>query len=90
MGEPFGLIAKFVVDDAYYESEDTYDVMHNLVETPLEVSCDMHVQEESSSLSCDNVLHNPLDQSHVSPMCSQYLLSPESYFDVSIDNFCDM
>ena len=33
--EPFGLVAKFDVDAAYCELEDTYDVVHNLVETPL-------------------------------------------------------
>ena len=32
------------------ESEDTYAVVHNLVETYLEVSCDVYVHEGSSSL----------------------------------------
>jgi len=47
--------------------------------------------KDSSSLGCENVLPNPLDQSHISTMCSQPLFSPESYFDVPIDNpiICD-
>ena len=36
MGEPLGLIAKFDVGGSYYASEDTFDVVHNLVKTPLE------------------------------------------------------
>ena len=50
VGEPFRLVAKFDVDVAYWMSDDTNDVVHNLVEPPLEVSCDVFVQEDSSSL----------------------------------------
>ena len=41
MGEPFVLVFKFDVGAMCCESEDTFDVVHNLVETPLEVSCDV-------------------------------------------------
>ena len=44
------------------------------------------MHEESPSLVCNNVLPNPLDHSHVSPMCSQPCPSPEHYVDASIDN----
>jgi len=50
VGEPFRLVAKFDVDVAYWVSDDTNDVVHNLVEPPLEVSCDVFMQEDSSSL----------------------------------------
>ena len=91
VGELFRLVTKFNVGVVYYESKDIFDVEHNLVETPLEVSYDMYVHEESSSLGCNNVLPYPLDHSHVSPVCSQPSFFLEYYFDVPIDNFaiCD-
>ena len=70
MGELFRLVAKFDVDDACFELEDTYDVVHNLVETPFEGHCDMYVHGESYSLCCEIVSPSPLDHSHVSLMCS--------------------
>jgi len=69
MDEPFELVAKFDVGATYCESDNTYNVVHNLVETLLEGRCDVYVHKESSSLGGDNVLPNPLDQSHVSPTC---------------------
>jgi len=36
VGEPFGFVARSDVDDACCESEDTFNVVHNLVETSLE------------------------------------------------------
>jgi len=38
------------VIDACFESEDTFDEVHNLDKTPLEGSCDMIMHEESPSL----------------------------------------
>ena len=66
----FGFVARFDGVDLYYESEDTYDMAQNLIETPLEGYSDVFVHEASSTFSRDNVLSNPLGQSHVSPMCS--------------------
>ena len=40
VGDPFGF-TKFDVGVACCELEDVFDVVHNLVETPLEVSCDV-------------------------------------------------
>jgi len=54
------LVAKFDVDVAYCESNDTYNEVPNLVETSLEGSCDVYVHEESSSLGCDYIFPNPL------------------------------
>ena len=61
-------------------------MVQNLVETPLEVSCDVYVHKECSKLGFNNALSNPLDQSHVSLMCSQPSFSLEHYFDVPINN----
>jgi len=49
------------------------------------------MHEESPSLVCNNVLPNPLDHSHVSPMCSLSSVSPECSIDAPIDNpkICD-
>jgi len=77
-----GLVAKYDVNAACCESEDTYDVVHNLVGTSLEGCCDLYVYEESFSLDCDNVFANHLCHSHVSPMCSQPSFSPKYYSDV--------
>jgi len=84
--EHFGLVAKFDVDTVYYESEDTYNVVHNLVETPLVGCCEVHVREESFNLVFNYVFPNPLDHSHDSPMCSHPLTSLEYYFNVAIDD----
>ena len=62
------------MDVEYHDLENSYDVVRNLVKTPLKVSCDVFMHEESSSLDCKSVFPSPLDHSHVSPMCS-----PPSY-----------
>jgi len=68
-------------------SEDILDDVHDLYKTPLEGSRDVFMHKESPSLGFDNnVLHNPLDYSHVSPMYLQPSSSPEYYIDVPIDN----
>jgi len=77
VGEPFGFITRLNAVDLYCQSEDTYYVMHNLVKTPLEVSCDVYVHEEYFSIGCNNVHSNPLDHSNVSLMCSQPFSFPE-------------
>ena len=71
--------------------EDTFDVMHNLVETPLGMSYDVYAHKESSSLNYDNILSNPLGHSDVDPMCSQRSSSLKYYFDEPIDDpmICD-
>jgi len=74
------------MDASYCESRDTFNRVYNLVETPLEGHCDMYAHEESSSLGCNNVFTNTLDQSHVSTMCSQPLSSLEHSFDVPINS----
>ena len=77
MGEPFGVVARFSVVDACFESEDTLDVVHNLVNTPLEGSPDVFMHEESPSLDCASVLLNPLHHSYTFPLCSL----PSFFFD---------
>ena len=86
MGELFGLVAKFDVGAICCESKDAFDVMHNLVETPLEVSCDECVHEDSSIPNSNYVILNSLDHSHISTICSQPSSFPEFNFDVPIDN----
>jgi len=75
-GEPFGYATRFSGISAYLESEETFDVVHNLVDTPLEGHRDVFMHEESPSLACDNVLPSPLDHFHVSTFCSQPSFSP--------------
>ena len=92
VGEPFGFDARFDVSDACFKSEDIFDKVHDLVETPLEESHDVFMHKESPSLSFDdNVIPNPLDHFYVSPMCSQPSPSPESDIVEPIDNpkICD-
>jgi len=61
--------------------------VHDHVETPLGGSSDVFMHKESPSLGFDNnVIPNPLDHSHVFPMCSSPSLSPKYYIDVPIDN----
>ena len=69
-GEPFGY-ARFSGVNACEELEDTFDMAHSLGDTPLEECHDMLVQKRSPSLSCDDVMPNSLERSHVSPMLSQ-------------------
>ena len=67
--------------------EDTFDMEHNLVDTPLEGCHDMFVHERSPSQACDNVLPSPLEHSHVSIFCSQPSFFPEYTYDVLILRF---
>ena len=67
--------------------EDTFDMEHNLVDTPLEECRDVFMNEGSPSLTCDSVLPSPLEHSHVSTSYSQPSFSPEYTYDVPIDNF---
>jgi len=82
----FGVIAKSSVVDACFESEDIFDEVHDLVETPLELSHDVFMHEESPSLGCNNVLPNPLDHSHVSPIGSLPSPSPKCFIETPIEN----
>ena len=86
VGDPFGVVARSSVADAYFDSEDTFDKVYDLVETPLEGSRDVLMHDESPSLGCNNVLPNPLDHSYVSPICSLPSPSLEYYIDTPIDN----
>jgi len=60
--------------------------VHVLVETPLERSSDVFMREGFLSLGCNNVLSNPLDHSHVSPICSLPAPSPKYHIDMPIEN----
>jgi len=82
-----GVVAKFSVTDACFGSEDTFDEVHDQVETPLEGSHDVFMYKEFHTLGSDSiVLPNLLDHSHVSPMHLQPSLSPEYYIDVPSEN----
>jgi len=90
---PFGILARFSVGDACFESEDTFDEVHDLLgKAPFEGSCDVFIYEKSPSLGFDNiVLPNPVHRSYVSPIYLQPFPSPEYYIDAPIDNpmICD-
>ena len=60
VGGPFGLVAKFDVGALCCELEGAFVVVHNLVQTPLEVSCDENVHEDSSNPKSNYVISNPL------------------------------
>jgi len=89
--DPFGVVARSSAVDACFESDDTFDKVHDLVKTPLEGSRNVFVYKNIPSVVCNNVLPNPLDHSYVSPMCSQPSISPEYSLDVPINNLkiCD-
>jgi len=91
VGEPFGLCASFGTNNALCGLEDTFDMEHNLVDTPLEGCRDVFMHEGSYSLACDHVLPSSFEHSHVSTFCSQPSFSSECTYDVPIDNFeiCD-
>jgi len=91
VGEPFGLVASFGMDNACCWLETSFDEVHNLVDIPLEGCHDMFVHEGSSSLGSNHIIPNSLEHSHVSTFCSQPSLLAEFHFDVPIDNFviCD-
>jgi len=73
------------------ESEDTFDMAYNLVDSPLEGCRDMFVHGGCPSLGCDDAISNSLERSHVSPMFSQLSFSPEHSLDVPNDIYklCD-
>jgi len=58
VGEPFGLVARFGMNNAYYGLETPFDEAHHLVDTPLKGFCDMFVHERSPSLVCDDIISN--------------------------------
>jgi len=60
-GEPFGYAARLGGISACLESEDTFDMVHNLVDTPLERCRDIFAHGGSPSLGCDDVFHNSLE-----------------------------
>jgi len=86
MGEPFKVVATFNSIDACFVSEDIFNKVHDLAETPLEDLNDVFVHKESPSLGCDSVLPNLLDHSHAPPLYSLPSPSPEYYVDVPIEN----
>jgi len=90
VGESFGLVARFGMNNACCGLEDIFD-MENLVNTPLEGCQDVFVYEESPSLAYDNILPSPLNHSHVSTFCSQPSLSLECHCDAPNDDskICD-
>ena len=45
------------MSNALCELEDTFDMEHNLVDTPLEGCRDIFMHEGSPSLACENVIH---------------------------------
>jgi len=91
VGESLRLVARFGMNNACRGLEDTFDMEHNLVDTPLEVCRDVFVHEETPSLGSNHVSHNPLEHFHDSLLCSQPFFSPEYYVDVpkDISKLCD-
>ena len=91
VGEPFGLVTSSGMSSAICGLEDTFNIEHNLVDTPSEGCRDAFLHKESPSLAYDNVIPNFLEHSHVSSFCSPPSFSSELGFDVPIDNFeiCD-
>jgi len=89
-GDPFGFFTRFDAVEACFESEETLEEVYDLVETPLE-SRDVFVYKNFPSLHCNNVLSNPLDHSHTSPLCLLPSHSLEYYIDIPINNpkICD-
>ena len=67
--------------------EETFDMEHNLVDTPLGGCRDMFVHEGFPSLVRNAIIPNFPKHSHVSPALSQPSSSPELDFDVPNDNF---
>jgi len=70
VGEPFGLVSSFGMSNALCGLEGTFNVEHNLVDTPLEGCRDVFFHEGSPSLAYDNVIPNFLEHSHVPTFCS--------------------
>ena len=87
VGEPFGFDARFDVADACFKLEAILDEVHHLDEIPFGgVTWCVYEWGVSSLGFDDNVLPEPLDHSHMSPMCSQPSISPEYSLDTPIDN----
>ena len=82
----FGVVARFCVTNACFKSDDTYDEVHDLVETPSEGLRDVFMCKESLSLGCNNVLPHPLNHSRISPISSLPSHSLEYYIDMPIEN----
>ena len=78
VGEPFGLVANFDMNNTCCGLETPFEEVHNLVDTPLEGCHDMFVHEGSPSLGSNHVIPNSLEHSYVSPVCSQPSFSPNS------------
>jgi len=77
-GGPFGLVARFIVVNACFESEDTLEEVHDLAKTPLKGSRDIFVCEDFPSLGFDDsVLPSLVVHSHAS-LFVHYPLSPSS------------
>ena len=92
MGQPFGLVAKIGMNNAWCGLETLFKEVHNLVDIPLEGCPDMFVHEGSLSLGSNHVIPNALDHFHVSTMRSQPSSSSlELDYNVPIGNFeiCD-
>ena len=90
--EFFGVVARFDVVDACFKSVDFLDEVYDLDKTHLKGLSDVFMHEVSASLGFGNiVLPNPLNHSHVSPICSQPCISLEYSLERPIDNpkICD-
>jgi len=58
VGEPFALVSSFGMSNALCGLEDTFNVEHNLIDTPLDGCRDVFLHEGSPSLAYDNVIPN--------------------------------
>jgi len=88
-GEPFGYVTRLSGVSACLESEDKFDMTHNLVDTLLEGCHDMFAHE--GCLGCDDGIPNSLEHSHVSSLLSQPLFSLDYslYMPNDISKLCD-
>jgi len=82
VGQPFGLVARFGMNNACCGLKTPFDEVHHLGDIHLEGFHDMFMHEGSPSLSCADAIPNSLERSHVSPMLSQPSFFPEHSFDV--------
>ena len=60
VGEPFGLVARFGMNNACCGLETRFEEVHHLDKTSLEGCHDMFVHEGSPSLVCHDVIPNSL------------------------------
>ena len=87
MGETFGLGASFGMNNTLCELEDTFNMEHNLVDTPLEGCRDVFMHEGSPSLACEVVIMFspvPLSISMFLPFVHNF------YFPLSILMMCPL